>query len=79
MASRRVRGLAVVGLFFRPRDRVLRAVGAISLALTAVADAPVARVCTAEVPIPYPRHLEEAAVPQVDDIVAAARLVTGRG
>ena len=29
-------GLAVVGLFFRPRDRVLRAVGAISLALTAV-------------------------------------------
>ncbi|MCB0997579.1 MAG: alpha-ketoacid dehydrogenase subunit beta [Acidimicrobiales bacterium] len=42
-------------------------------------DAPVARVCTAEVPIPYPRHLEEAAVPQVDDIVAAARLVTGRG
>ncbi|MCI0433884.1 MAG: pyruvate dehydrogenase complex E1 component subunit beta, partial [Gemmatimonadetes bacterium] len=24
-------------------------------------DAPVARVCTAEVPLPYPRHLEEAA------------------
>ena len=28
-------------------------------------DAPVLRVCTAEVPIPYPRHLEEAALPQV--------------
>ncbi|HEX7111867.1 MAG TPA: alpha-ketoacid dehydrogenase subunit beta [Mizugakiibacter sp.] len=36
-------------------------------------DAPVRRVCSAEVPIPYPRHLEEAATPQVDAIVAAAR------
>ncbi|MCE5232393.1 MAG: alpha-ketoacid dehydrogenase subunit beta [Mizugakiibacter sp.] len=36
-------------------------------------DAPVRRVCSAEVPIPYPRHLEEAATPQVDGIVAAAR------
>ncbi len=36
-------------------------------------DAPVARVCSAEVPIPYARHLEQAAVPQVDGIVAAAR------
>lgn len=36
-------------------------------------DAPVARVCTAEVPIPYPRHLEEAALPQTPAIVAAAR------
>jgi pyruvate dehydrogenase E1 component beta subunit len=36
-------------------------------------DAPVARVCSAEVPIPYARHLEEAALPQVPDIVAAAK------
>jgi pyruvate dehydrogenase E1 component beta subunit len=36
-------------------------------------DAPVARVCTEEVPIPYPRHLEEAALPNVEKIVAAAR------
>ncbi|PSS57911.1 alpha-ketoacid dehydrogenase subunit beta [Pseudomonas sp. BBP2017] len=35
-------------------------------------DAPPARVCSAEVPIPYPRHLEEAALPQVSMIVAAA-------
>ncbi|WLG48967.1 alpha-ketoacid dehydrogenase subunit beta [Pseudomonas sp. FP1742] len=35
-------------------------------------DAPPARVCSAEVPIPYPRHLEEAALPQVSTIVAAA-------
>jgi pyruvate dehydrogenase E1 component beta subunit len=41
-------------------------------------DAPVERVCTAEVPIPYARHLEEAAVPQVTDIVAAVhRAVDG--
>jgi pyruvate dehydrogenase E1 component beta subunit len=40
-------------------------------------DAPVARVCSAEVPIPYPRHLEEAALPQVGGIVEAARRVTG--
>jgi len=36
-------------------------------------DAPVARVCSAEVPIPYPRHLEEAALPQVPAILAAAQ------
>ena len=40
-------------------------------------DAPVARVCSAEVPIPYPRHLEEAALPQVEAIVAAARALAG--
>ncbi|MBU6442289.1 MAG: alpha-ketoacid dehydrogenase subunit beta [Alphaproteobacteria bacterium] len=40
-------------------------------------DAPVARVCSAEVPIPYPRHLEEAALPQVPAIVAAAKQVVG--
>ncbi|MCL4189790.1 MAG: pyruvate dehydrogenase (acetyl-transferring) E1 component subunit alpha [Rhodobacteraceae bacterium] len=42
-------------------------------------DAPVARLCSAEVPIPYPRHLEEAALPSVAGIVAAARgLMEGR-
>ena len=40
-------------------------------------DAPVARVCTAEVPMPYPRHLEEAALPQPERIMAAAREVVG--
>jgi pyruvate dehydrogenase E1 component beta subunit len=40
-------------------------------------DAPVARVCSAEVPIPYARRLEEAALPQVADIVAAARRAVG--
>lgn len=41
-------------------------------------DAPVGRVCTAEVPIPYPKHLEDAALPQVSTIVAAARALLGR-
>ncbi|HSQ05982.1 MAG TPA: alpha-ketoacid dehydrogenase subunit beta [Burkholderiales bacterium] len=35
-------------------------------------DAPIARVCGAEVPIPYAKHLEEAAIPQVATIVDAA-------
>jgi pyruvate dehydrogenase E1 component beta subunit len=42
-------------------------------------DAPVARVCTLEVPIPYAKHLEEAAIPQVDRIVEAARGSVGGG
>ncbi len=35
-------------------------------------DAPIERVCSAEVPIPYARHLEQAAIPQVETILAAA-------
>ncbi|MFC8275286.1 alpha-ketoacid dehydrogenase subunit beta [Streptomyces sp. NPDC057271] len=38
-------------------------------------DAPVERVCSAEVPIPYARRLEEAALPQPAGIMAAARRV----
>ena len=41
-------------------------------------DAPPARVCSEEVPIPYARHLEEAALPQVPKIVAAVRQIMGR-
>jgi pyruvate dehydrogenase E1 component beta subunit len=36
-------------------------------------DAPVARVCAAEVPIPYAKHLEDAALPQPEKIVAAVK------
>ncbi|MDP2290501.1 MAG: alpha-ketoacid dehydrogenase subunit beta [Actinomycetota bacterium] len=36
-------------------------------------DAPVGRVCSAEVPMPYAKHLEEAALPSTSSIVAAAR------
>ncbi|WHZ27778.1 MAG: acetoin dehydrogenase E1 component beta-subunit [Nitrospira sp.] len=40
-------------------------------------DGPVARVCSAEVPIPYPKHLEDAALPQPETIVAAVRNLKG--
>ena len=40
-------------------------------------DAPVGRVCSAEVPIPYAKHLELAALPSVERIVAAAREAAG--
>jgi len=40
-------------------------------------DAPPARVCSAEVPIPYAKHLEDAALPQPAQIVTAARGLLG--
>ncbi len=40
-------------------------------------DAPVARVCSEEVPIPYAKHLEDAALPQAAKIVAAVRRMLG--
>jgi pyruvate dehydrogenase E1 component beta subunit len=40
-------------------------------------DAPVARVCSEEVPMPYAKHMEEAALPQVPKIVQAAKEVMG--
>ena len=36
-------------------------------------DGPVARLCSAEVPMPYAKHLEDAALPQVASIVDAVR------
>lgn len=43
-------------------------------------DAPVARVCAAEVPIPYAKHLEDAALPRVESIVdAVLAMGAGRG
>jgi len=41
-------------------------------------DAPVGRVCSVEVPIPYAQHLEQASIPQTPQIVAAARATLGR-
>ncbi|CAG0995642.1 pyruvate dehydrogenase E1 component beta subunit [Burkholderiales bacterium] len=43
-------------------------------------DAPVERICSAEVPIPYARHLEQAAIPQAETIVATVkRMVQSHG
>jgi pyruvate dehydrogenase E1 component beta subunit len=36
-------------------------------------DYPVRRVCSAEVPMPYAKHLEDAALPQTEKIAAAVR------
>lgn len=41
-------------------------------------DAPVARVCSEEVPMPYAKHLEEAALPQAAKVVDAVRRMIGR-
>lgn len=41
-------------------------------------DAPVQRLCGVEVPIPYPKHLEDASVPQKDDIVNAVKKILGK-
>ena len=40
-------------------------------------DGPVLRVCSKEVPMPYAIHLERAALPQVEDILAAAQELVG--
>jgi pyruvate/2-oxoglutarate/acetoin dehydrogenase E1 component len=42
-------------------------------------DGPVERICSAEVPIPYARHLEDAALPQKEKVVAKAREMARRG
>jgi pyruvate dehydrogenase E1 component beta subunit len=41
-------------------------------------DAPVARVCSEEVPIPYAKHLEEAALPQTPTVVATVKQLLGK-
>jgi pyruvate/2-oxoglutarate/acetoin dehydrogenase E1 component len=40
-------------------------------------DLPVARICSAEAPMPYPKHLEDAALPQVQTIVATVQQMVG--
>jgi pyruvate dehydrogenase E1 component beta subunit len=42
-------------------------------------EAPPERVCSAEVPIPYAKHLEDAALPSAQRIADAARKVVSRG
>jgi pyruvate/2-oxoglutarate/acetoin dehydrogenase E1 component len=43
-------------------------------------DAPVERICSAEVPMPYAKHLEDAALPQPEEIVSTVRgMVRARG
>ncbi|MBW8298376.1 MAG: alpha-ketoacid dehydrogenase subunit beta [Hydrogenophaga sp.] len=41
-------------------------------------DAPLARLCSEEVPIPYAKHLEDAAIPQAEKIVSAVMAMLGK-
>lgn len=40
-------------------------------------DAPVARICSAEVPIPYAHHMEQAALPQPEQVARAVKEMVG--
>lgn len=40
-------------------------------------DAPITRICSAEVPIPYAQHMEQAALPQTEDIVKTVKNLLG--
>ena len=42
-------------------------------------DLPVSRLCSAEVPMPYARHMEEAALPRVETIIATAKGMVSHG
>ena len=42
-------------------------------------DAPLHRICSADVPLPYAANLERLALPDVDDVIAGVRAVTYRG
>ncbi len=75
---RKTRRLLVVDEGWRSGGLAAEIMASIAEQLFFELDAPPLRVCTAEVPIPYARHLEEAALPQVPDIVAAARQLLGR-
>ena len=42
-------------------------------------DAPVERLCSAEAPLPYAKHMEDAAIPQTDQIVEIVRRMVSHG
>ena len=69
--------LVVVGAFMTGDLVYVKQMG-LGIAAAIAIDAPLARVCSAEVPMPYARHLEEAALPQPETIAAAARQLVGR-
>jgi pyruvate dehydrogenase E1 component beta subunit len=40
-------------------------------------DAPIRRITSADVPMPYAKNLEQAALPQPDDVIAAVTTLVG--
>ncbi|MDP1999298.1 MAG: alpha-ketoacid dehydrogenase subunit beta [Rhodoferax sp.] len=78
MASvRKCRRAVVVSEGWRSGSMAAEVIARISEQAFFDLDAPLARVCSEEVPIPYPRHLEEAALPQAHKIVAAVQALLG--
>jgi pyruvate dehydrogenase E1 component beta subunit len=76
MASvRKCRRAVVVAEGWRSGSLAAEVMARISEQAFAELDAPLARVCSEEVPIPYAQHLEQAALPQVDKIVATVQAV----
>jgi pyruvate/2-oxoglutarate/acetoin dehydrogenase E1 component len=76
-SARRTRRVVVVDEGWRSGSLSAEVAARLTEALFYELDAPVSRVCSAEVPIPYPKHLEDAAVPQVPAVVAAAAALAG--
>jgi len=74
---RKTRRVVIVDEGWRSGSLSAEIAARIAEALFYELDAPVARVCTAEVPIPYAKHLEDAALPQAPAIVAAVHALTG--
>jgi 2-oxoisovalerate dehydrogenase E1 component len=70
---RRTRRLVVVDESWKTAGLAAEIVARVAEELPGILVAPPARVCTEEVPIPYPRHLEEAALPSAERIATAAR------
>jgi pyruvate dehydrogenase E1 component beta subunit len=78
-SARKCRRVLVVEEAWRSGGLAAEVIARISeKAFDALAAAP-QRVCSEEVPIPYARHLEEAALPQVPRIVAAAQALLQAG
>lgn len=72
-SARKTRRVVVADEGWRTGSLSAEIAAQLSERLFYVLEAPIARVCTAEVPIPYPKHLEDAALPQAHTIAAAVR------
>jgi pyruvate dehydrogenase E1 component beta subunit len=74
---RRTHRLLVVDEGWRTCSLAAEVMAAVAEAAFFDLDAPPARVCSEEVPMPYARHLEDAALPMPPRIVQAARALCG--
>ena len=75
----RTRGAVVVDAGWRSGSLAGEIAARISESVFYELDAPVKRVCSAEVPVPYARDLEQAALPQAATLARAVPDVVGNG